>query len=593
MKKVTYFLNVKLSVVMTLLSFTGCQKYLDLKPSARLDAAYVFSNVAGAKSALMGVYSQLLIYQNGPIRFFPYTADDVMGNFNGALDNAMRSIHRYDLRASNTQLAPIFDGLYVGIDRANVCIREIPLMSIYTSGTDEQKAELKRILGEALTLRSLFYFDLIRNWGDVPASFLPSSEQTDLFLEKTDRQVIYNRIIEDLKEASELLPWRNDAGVTVDERITKGAAKALRARVALFAGGYSLRKNKVMERASNWEDYYRISNEECKDLDARRDKHTLNPSFENVFKTLTSYKIEANGEVMFEIGFSVNNAGTLGYFDGPRYTYPGMTTQGGAAQVYVVPSTFYAFAEADKRRDVTAAPYQTDFVTSVRTVRPLSTLPVGKFRVDWTIPALNSANLNTGINWPIIRFSDVLLMLAETENALSNGSGPTAIAKRVFEEVRTRGYGGNASAIGTTPTDAAGFQEAIEKERLLEFTAEGIRKYDLIRWNKLASKIQSTKNELTKMKDRVAPYRNTEKPLTVRYLNNSFEIVWQTGSSFYTATPSGAVPTGYTNVAWVSAITQTLIDGYAPFFEANKHELLPIPQTSRNTNPKLTQDYGY
>lgn len=574
-----------------LINFTACKHYLDIKPSAKLDEEYVFSTISGAEAAVIGIYSQLLIYQNGPIRFFPYTADDVMANYNGALDNAMRSIHRYDLRPSNTQLGPTFDGLYVGIDRANVCIREIPLMSMYTSGSIQQQEGLKRLLGEALTLRALFYFDLIRNWGDVPASFTPASEQTDLFLEKTDRQIIYDRIIKDLAQASELLPWRNDAGIDVNERITKGAAKALRARIALYAGGYSLRKSRVMERVSNWKDYYRIANQECKDLDLRRDKHTLNPSFEGVFKTLTSYKIEPNGEVIFEIGFSVNNAGMLGYFDGPRYQYPGMISLGGAAQIFLTPSTFYAFEEEDQRRDVTAAPYQTNFITSVRIGRPLSTLPIGKFRIDWTNPALNSGTLSTGINWPIIRFSDVLLMLAETENALHEG--PTADAVRVFEEVRTRAYGGDATGIGATPTNEIDFQESIEKERLLEFSGEGIRKYDLIRWNKLAAKIEETREELIKMRDKTTPYKTTEKPSNMRYMNNSFELIWHSASSFYAATPSGSLPSGYANVGWISSITAAVVEGYAPFFEANKNELLPIPQTARNVNPKLTQDYGY
>lgn len=591
MKKMFCFWRVKLVCLVGLLNLTACHDYLNLDPPSRLDVGYVFSDVGGARSAVLGIYSQLLIYQHGPIRFFPYTADDVMANYNGALENGMRSIHRYDLRSLNTQLAPVFDGLYIGIDRANVCIREIPLMSQYTSGSEEQMMELRRLLGEALTLRALFYLDLVRNWGDVPASFTPSSEQEDLFLERTDRQVIYDQIIDDLGEASALLPWRNDPGVDNDERVTKGGAKALRARAALFAGGYALRLNRMRERAANWEDYYRIANQECRELESRRDKHTLNPSFEGVFRTLTSYEREPHGEIMLEIGFSVNNAGTLGYFDGPRYQYPGMNTNGGAAQVYLVPTAFYAFGEADSRRDVTAAPYQTNFITSVRIARPLSTLPIGKFRVDWTNPALNSANPNTGINWPIIRFSDVLLMLAETENALNRQ--PTNDAIRVFEEVRTRAYNGDVNAIGVTPTDEAGFQEAIEKERLLELAAEGIRKYDLIRWNKLGTKIRETREELAKIRDRVAPYQATEKPLTMRYLGNSFELRWHSTSSFYQPTPPGAVPANYVNVGWINSITAPVVDGYAPFFEENKHELLPTPQTVIDINPRIFPEYGY
>src|SRR5690606_33142141 len=153
----------------------------------------------------------------------------------------------------------------------------------------------------------------------------------------------------------------------------------------------------------------------------------------------------------------------------------------------------------DLRRDVTAAPYQTDFRDGVRQGRPLSTLPVGKLRVDWTVPLLNSATLNTGSNWPIMRFSDVLLLYAETENELNEG--PTPVAVSAFEEVRTRAYGGDAGAIGATPTDKDGFFTAIVNERLLEFAGEGIRKYDLIRWDSLGAKLALTRDELRKMRN--------------------------------------------------------------------------------------------
>ncbi|MCH5716642.1 RagB/SusD family nutrient uptake outer membrane protein [Niabella hibiscisoli] len=94
---------------------------------------------------------------------------------------------------------------------------------------------MQRLYGEALTLRAQFYFELIRNWGDVPASFIPSIDQPNLFLEKTDRDVIYDSLIADLKRAEDLVPWRTE--VSSDERITKGAVKALRARLALYSGG--------------------------------------------------------------------------------------------------------------------------------------------------------------------------------------------------------------------------------------------------------------------------------------------------------------------------------------------------------------------
>ena len=104
------------------------------------------------------------------------------------------------------------------------------------------------------------------------------------------------------------------------------------------------------------------------------------------------------------------------------------------------------------------------------------------------VPLLPGTVLNVGYNWAMIRFSDVLLMYAEAVNEI-NGS-PTPAAITAFEEVRKRAYRGNTALIGITPTDKAGFFNAIVNERFLEFGHEAIRKYDLIRWNLLVPSLQ-------------------------------------------------------------------------------------------------------
>jgi hypothetical protein len=191
------------------------------------------------------------------------------------------------------------------------------------------------------------------------------------------------------------------------------------------------------------------------------------------------------------------------------------------------------------------------------------------------------------VNWPVIRFSDVLLMFAEADNELN--SGPTAAAKAAFEQVRTRGFGGNSTLIGTTPSDYTGFFNAIVKERQFEFGGEGIRKYDLIRWNLLASKIAETKANLALMAAKAAPYNAL--PATMYYTPNQPTVVWL--NSFYA--PSPAAPAGSASVAWnATTINTTLLAYYSIAFTPNKSELLPLPQSVIDANPKLgVQWYGY
>lgn len=568
-------------------SAASCKRYLEVEPVSSFGTDYVFSNVPNAEKAILGIYSALGGDQGYGIRismYYPYDNDEMMGQGGTPYpDNERRDIAHFNVQPSNTQLAGPFNQLYSGVERANICIYNIPRMAMYTSGSAFEQSQLKHMLGEALTLRAQFYFELIRNWGDVPAHFLPSSLETDLFKAKTDRDSIYDVLLSDLQEAATLVPWRSATTVT-NERITQGAVRALRARIALFRGGYSLRLNRQMERPANYKDFYQIALDECKAIMDKSSEHNLNSSFQAVFKdALGAKRQEPNGEIIWEVGMSGGGSGfgdsKLGYYNGPRYN-----NQGNSA-LTILPSYFYAFDSTDTRRDVTCAPYNIAADRNLE-ARTLQTMVDGKFRRDWT-NQLTSAAQYFGTNWPMIRFSDVLLMYAEADNELNNG--PSAAAKAAFEKVRLRAYGGDASKIGVTPSDYTGFFNAVMKERMLELGGEGIRKYDLLRWNKLKERIDATKAQLEAMASRQAPY--DQYPATMYYIKGTPYMNW--ANSFYKPSPSPA-PAGSTSVAWVgTGIRSTILTYYAIGFTAGKSELLPIPISAREANPFLTQDFGY
>jgi hypothetical protein len=144
-----------------------------------------------------------------------------------------------------------------------------------------QKGELRRLYGEALTLRAQYYFELVRNWGDVPAQFVPSAMMDNIYQPKTDRDTIYDHLLNDLHLADTLVPWRTEVGTVgdaADERITKGAVKGLRARIALYRAGYSLRRasgmyGQTMARPADYMTYYQMAKDECAALMAHRDQH--------------------------------------------------------------------------------------------------------------------------------------------------------------------------------------------------------------------------------------------------------------------------------------------------------------------------------
>ncbi|WP_223151589.1 RagB/SusD family nutrient uptake outer membrane protein [Chitinophaga varians] len=587
MMKIAYYTGCIAILTMTV----SCKKFLDKEPSSAFDERYIFSDVPNATSAVIGAYEPLTHQQAYGSRLslmYPYDNDEMIGVTNtSAPDNSSRDLSRYNLQATNAQLPGPFQQLYVGIERANTCIRNIPAMDLYSKGSATEQQQLRRLHGEALTLRAQYYFELIRNWGDVPAQFEPSIDQPDLFLPKTDRDTIYRRILNDLKLAAELVPWRNEPGVAADERITKGAVKGLRARIALFRGGYSLRRaSRKMERTADYPEYYKMARDECADIMQRRDKHTLNPVFQAVFKDgLDAYKQDPYGEVMFEIAMAVGLTGNLGYYDGPRFFVAGNTGQLGNSSIRIIPTYFYSFDSLDTRRDVTAAPYYNN-ADKTKTVQTIVNMVSGKFRADWITPAPTTTAQQLGINWPVLRFSDVLLMFAEAENELNNG--PTGAAIAAYEEVRKRGFKGNENKIGLTPGTKETFFQALVAERSFEFGGEGIRKYDLIRWNLLYQKIQETRANYTKMMNREPPYNNL--PQVMYYKTGSATVIW--GNSLYQPTPA-TIPTGYAKANWTSSITTSWITNVAQLFTPNRSELLPIPQTSIEANHKLTQDYGY
>ena len=592
-------MKTKLTLIVATISFatftTACKKFLTEEPLTSFSEQATFGNVANATNAVIGAYSQLAGqngYGNAFNNLFANDTDEFWGTIGTSVgDNNVRDLAAYNATPNNGALEAPFKRMFVGIDRANLCIKNIPKMALYTNGSASEKAALRRLYGEALTLRAQYYSEVLRVWGDLPAQFEPSADIENLNLPKTDRDTIYNQLLADLLLAEELVPWRNDPGVTPDERITKGAVKGIRARIALFRGGYSLRKKEsiygeVMARPADYLTYYKIARDECYDIIQRRDKHTLNPSFRSVFKdAIDAHKIEPNGEVIFEVahaGAASQTDSKAGYSNGPKVNGKGN------ASLVPLPSYFYAFDSLDTRRDVTIAAYNVN-ADYTKVGLTLPRMNDGKFRRDWftnPTPAVTDAAQYFGINHPLLRFSDVLLMFAEAENELKHGATPEAVA--AFEEVRKRGFGANASKIGVTPTDYDNFFTAIVKERSFEFGGEGIRKYDLVRWNLLGTKLAEARDIMTKMKDKVAPYQNL--PQSVYYKNASQDLIFS--ASLYM--PSvGSTPAGYTKINWVVGITAAIITNTGPGFKANHSELQPLPQTVTTNNPQLKQDYGY
>ena len=591
--------KIYITVIVTALSMLvfSCKKYLDVQPQSSFSPEDVFSNVSSVNSAIMGIY-QLLAGDDGygqrQSLVYPNDTDEFTRS--GDVDAGARGLARYVADAGNSELAATFSRGYNGIERANLCLKYIPQMDAYNNGPEADKKELRRMYAEALTLSAIYYFDLVKNWGDVPLQTEPSVSGMDFNLSKTNSEVIYDRILADLLIAERLLPWRKET--VADERITQGAARGLRARIALFRGGYMLRRvSNIMERQADYQKYYAITRDEC-DTIMKSGQHSLNPSFYDVFKKLNELTLDnVYGERMLEVaqaGGNANYDSKLGRANGTRIADGSRYGPAGGAQN---PNTnyFYAFDPADPRREVTIANYNIA-VNNLKSPARITEMNDGKYRRDWR-PIIAGATQTLGINWVMLRYSDVLLMYAEAVNEI-NGS-PDAAAIKAIEDVRKRAFSTNLSKVGVTPTDKAGFFNALVKERSLELGGEGIRKYDLIRWNLLGTKLKEAKAIMTTI------VSATQYPRYLYYRNVGEEFEFYPGTGYYLPDPAvppaplyNAVtnPNGYIRIDWrqnLTTATGGFIEKLGRSFQSNHSEVLPIHRTIIDLNPNLKQDYGY
>lgn len=584
-----YSLKIGVIAVTLLFSFQSCDDYFTIEPVSLYSQENVFTTVDFAQQAILGVYQVMTLDEGFSKRLSMYYACDNDAEMcsGTTLDNGRRDIARYAANSGNLEIEKPWINLYKGINRASICIENIPLSPVYSTGTPQDIIKMNRMLGEALTLRALFYFELIINWGDVPFRDTPTKSGDDFALPKTDRDVIYDLIIADLKKAVDLVPWRSE--VPVEERLTKGAVKGFLARVALFRGGYSLRKEGGMQRGSDFLSYYQIARDQCKEI-IESGEHSLNPDYSNIFHLMCEWKLDSKyGESMWEVGMGQFRSGEVGYYIGSRSD--GNSRYGKAdGGINAVPTYFLSFDSLDTRRDVTVGLYEID-ADNIRLLRKFTETYIAKWRREWMNPLFPGTDKYNGINWILLRYSDVLLMFAEAENEIN--AGPTAEAIDAFRLVRERAFKGNISSMPPIPTDYQNFFNEIVKERAWEFGGECIRKFDLIRWNLLGTKIAETKENLAKLYNGEAPYDKVPRKLVWRNESENLQILnlsFNMDSTQIAERDSIMWPNVYD---WANNVTPEYTSIFAGYFEANKKELLPIHQSVIDKNPNLKNDFGY
>jgi hypothetical protein len=484
---------------------TSCEDMLEEDPRSFYSSNNFFESVEQANMAVIGVYDLLgttNIY--GQVVSTIYPCDTDISQIRGTEDDgSKRSVGHYLSHPSISMFEKTWRDYYAPIERANYAIVNIQKMNQFTDGSESEQALLKRYLGEAKFLRALCYFDLVRLWGDVPFKTVNTSVNDELNLPRTNREEIYDQIIDDLDYAKSVLPWASEKAL--DERVSKGAARGYLVRALMGRAGYSLQLDGSVTRPSNYLEYYKRAALEA-DTIVKSDEHELNTSYEDVFRNYAGNIVEPK-ESIFEIAFAPmgsgpENGGFISTYIGPK-TNPSSSYGRANAFINAMWPFYDSFADDDARKEIAVAPYE---VKADNTKKYYDTkksnyhkIFPGKWRREWNASAPEYTN-DTDVNWVLLRYSDVLLMYAEAINECRNDLPGTLTMADAFEAVRlVRERADQDGWEASTSQDD--FRNNIMQERAWELCYEGWRKWDLIRWNKLGEKILEAGNAAKAIRD--------------------------------------------------------------------------------------------
>ena len=504
MKKIFYLIAAALllSVVVS------CDKFLDSESSSSFDASTVYSNYALAEGTIFGITEAFCEVNSYRGRFLPWYGfnTDVEWYNTYKPGDGKSDIAAYDCLPNNSQLnlsnGP-FPLMYMGIERANLVIE-----GLREYGKVEEQADMAYLLGEALTLRAMIYYDLTKAWGDVPARFTSLTSET-IYAPKESRDVIYKQILSDLEEAIPYLPYPGATSATSrTDRVNKVFAEGLYARIAMAASGYAIRPDDGKVGTGDL-GTVRLSS------DSELQKSVLYPKalryledaigHASLASNLRDYWYKFNNmdnltagpgeETLFVIPFGAGRGRWNFTFaissEGASITN-GVSRGGDAGPL---PTMYFKYGAGDQRRDVTCVNYKWN---KDNTIEPagIGKWFFGKYRFEWMDAQPYTGGNDDGIKPVVMRYADILLMAAELANA-AEGGNDLAKAKRYFEPVRARACGEDAAAAyvaGISSSEA--MFNAIVDERALEFCGEFLRKADLIRWNLLKTKLDAAVEDM-------------------------------------------------------------------------------------------------
>ncbi len=464
-----------------LVSVMGCKKFLDRKPlTATLDDL----NQGTLEAQSFGLYSTLRYagFSTLPWLDFHSIRDDDAQKGSSTTDGAEINTEFETFQYSKDDWAPntYWNDHYFMI---NLCNKEL-YFADSLKATDP--ASLRNV-GEARFFRAYCFFELVKTYGDVPLINFYFRTAAEGIKPKSPAAAIYAQIDADLNLAAQYLPvnWVVGGNNIYPGRITKGAANTLSAQTFLYR--------------QNWAKVTQL----CNDV-INSGQYSLATTFPEIWKDGLNGAGKNGPESIFEMNCNVGANGTAN--NGVQWGTCQNVRQGGATNVWNLgwgwntptQKLETAWPSNDPRKTQTIL-YSGQFDGGPSAGGYGATLPAfapgpGLDQPYWNKKVYSDPQMRQftgqifgggGADWMnhrIIRYADVILMLAEAAN--ESGDGATAAAN--LEKIRKRASGNLATGRTIVPTipfvNQAQMRQAIKDERRWEFAMEGYRFYDLVRW---------------------------------------------------------------------------------------------------------------
>src|SRR6478735_3045806 len=478
---------------LTLMVFGSCQKFLDRKPlTATLDDL----NQGTLEAQSFGLYSALRSnagFSTLPWLDFHSIRDDDAQKGSSQTDGAEidAEFETFQYTKNDWATNTYWNDHYSMINLAN---KELYFADSLQVTND---ASIRNV-GEAYFFRAYSFFELVKAYGEVPLLNFYYTDPAAGILPKSPVDAIYAQIDKDLDSASLYLPlnWNDANGDNAyPGRLTSGAAKTLWAQTYLFR--------------KQWDKVITLCNEVI-----ASGQYSLVPKFYDVWKEGLSGAGKNSTESIFEMQATIGQNSTPDY--GTAWGTCQNVRQGGASIEWNLgwgwnvptPNLVNNWSNTDPRKNQTVL-YSGQFDGGGTeggygaTLPPYNEDSLGKSgyidRPYWnkkvySDPAMRSfvgGSGNAGwINHRILRYADVLLMMAEASNEM--GDGATAAARLEEVRLRARNSGTDATALPYIPyTSQSQMRTAIKNERRWEFAMEGYRFYDLVRWGDASSALGS------------------------------------------------------------------------------------------------------